>query len=94
MQHKRKAHFTTKNAKFASKKGSKIVFENNFWRYLYNVTFVDEEVLGISEVKTAPKANVIYDLMGRKVSKANKGLYIVAGIMTTNNHKCLINIYD
>ena len=58
---------------------SKIVFENGFWRYLYNVSFVDEEALGISEVKTAPKADVIYDLMGRKVSKANKGLYIVAG---------------
>ena len=58
---------------------SKIVFENDFWRYLYNISFVDEEALGISEVKTAPKADVIYDLMGRKVSKANKGLYIVAG---------------
>lgn len=54
------------------------------WYYLYNVQFISqekyEEQLGISEMTTVKKNyNAIYNLMGRKVNKATKGLYIVNG---------------
>ena len=59
---------------------TKLVLENGDWRYLYNITFVSEETYtGINEMTTAPKANVIYDLMGRQLTKVAKGLYIMNG---------------
>lgn len=60
---------------------TKLALENQTgWRYLYNVSFIDSEVYsGIEDTSFAPKANVVYDLMGRKISKAVKGLYIVNG---------------
>ena len=59
---------------------TKLVLVNGDWRYLYNITFVSEETYtGINEMTTAPKANVIYDLMGRQLTKAAKGLYIMNG---------------
>ena len=61
--------------------GSQFVFEKNFWRYLFNVSFIDAEAYaGVSEVKTTNvKSNVMYDLMGRQLTKAAKGLYIMDG---------------
>lgn len=62
---------------------TKFAFEKDGWRYLFNVTLLDpdayERYQGISEVNVAPKANVIYDLMGRQLTKTGKGLYIVNG---------------
>lgn len=62
---------------------TKFAFEKDGWRYLFNVTLLDpdayEKYLGISEVNVAPKANVIYDLMGRQLTKTGKGLYIING---------------
>jgi len=59
---------------------TKLILENGDWRYLYNITFVSEETYtGINEMTTAPKANVIYDLMGRQLTKVAKGLYIMNG---------------
>ena len=59
---------------------AKFVFEKDYWRYLYNVSFIDAEAYaGVSEVTVAPKNNVMYDLMGRQLNKAAKGLYIMNG---------------
>ena len=60
---------------------TQFVFEKNFWRYLFNVSFIDAEAYaGVSEVKTTnAKSNVMYDLMGRQLNKAAKGLYIMDG---------------
>lgn len=60
---------------------TKLILENeDGWRYLYNITFVSKEVYtGINEMTIAPKANVIYDLMGRQMTKVAKGLYIMNG---------------
>lgn len=64
---------------------TKIIFEEEGWCYLYNITFVSEEaynseLLGISNASIAKKdSGVIYDLTGRKVAKAGKGLYIIDG---------------
>lgn len=60
---------------------TKMILENvDGWRYLYNITFVTEEVFtGINEMTIAPKSNVIYDLTGRQLTKAAKGLYIMNG---------------
>ena len=59
---------------------AKIAFEKDFWRYLFNVSFIDAEAYaGVSEVTVAPKNNVMYDLMGRQLTKAAKGLYIMNG---------------
>ena len=46
-----------------------------------NVAIVDAQTFadGITEVKTAEKSNVIYDLQGRIVNNPTKGLYIVNG---------------
>ena len=50
------------------------------WFYLFNVTLVPEETYtGISEVKTPAQNNVMYDLMGRRIQKAVKGMYIMNG---------------
>jgi hypothetical protein len=60
---------------------TQFVFEKNFWRYLFNVSFVDaKDYAGVNEVKTSDaKANTLYDLMGRQLTKAAKGLYIMNG---------------
>ena len=56
-------------------------YEFNKWFYIFDVNLVPEEVYsGVSEVKTQqPMQNVIYDLSGRRVKQANKGLYIING---------------
>ena len=60
---------------------TQIALEKNFWRYVYNVSFIDAQAYaGVSEVKTTnAKSNVMYDLMGRQLNKAAKGLYIMDG---------------
>lgn len=79
------AFITTNNGVTVDAKGiaTKFAFEKDGWRYLFNVTMLDPEAyeryLGISEVNVAPKANVIYDLMGRQLTKTGKGLYIMNG---------------
>ena len=79
------AFITTNNGVTVDAKGiaTKFAFEKDGWRYLFNVTLLDPEAyeryLGISEVNVAPKANVIYDLMGRQLTKTGKGLYIING---------------
>ena len=79
------AFITTNNGVTVDAKGiaTKFAFEKDGWRYLFNVTMLDPEAyeryLGISEVNVAPKANVIYDLMGRQLTKTGKGLYIING---------------
>ena len=53
-------------------------FDN--WFYVFNVSLVSEEnYAGISETKAVKNAGIVYDLMGRKVSKPGKGLYIQDG---------------
>lgn len=53
------------------------------WNYVMDVTLVNESAFdpsGIAAVKTTSKAdNAIYDLMGRRVVKPVKGLYIKNG---------------
>lgn len=60
---------------------TKMILENeDGWRYLYNITFITEDVFtGINEMTIAPKSNVIFDLTGRQLTKAAKGLYIMNG---------------
>ena len=48
-----------------------------------NVTVPQDTSTGIKEVNVAEKgATVIYDLQGRRVSKAGKGVYIINGVKT------------
>jgi len=56
-------------------------FEFNNWFYLFNVTLMSEESYnGVSDVKLMPaKSTAIYDLSGRRVQQATKGLYIQNG---------------
>ena len=50
------------------------------WDYELNINILGEEVLGINELQfAAENAGTIYDLSGRKVAKAAKGLYIMDG---------------
>ena len=53
------------------------------WSYLYNISLMGsdayKEALAVSEVKTAKTDGAIYDLSGRRVVKATKGLYIKDG---------------
>ena len=59
---------------------AKIAFEKDFWRYLVNVSFVEANAYaGVNEVKVTPKTNVMYDLQGRQLINAAKGLYIMNG---------------
>jgi len=59
---------------------AKIAFEKDFWRYLVNVSFVEANAYaGVNEVKVTPKTNVMYDLQGRQLTNAAKGLYIMNG---------------
>lgn len=60
-------------------------FENNRWyanSNIFNVGVVVEG--GINEIEAAETAKTtgIYDLQGRKVAKAGKGLYIINGVKT------------
>lgn len=63
---------------------TKVIFVKNGWYYLFNITFVDQQAyeaaLGVNSIAAArPAAGAIYDLTGRKVAKAAKGLYIKDG---------------
>ena len=59
---------------------AKIAFAKDFWRYLVNVSFVEANAYaGVNEVKVTPKTNVMYDLQGRQLINAAKGLYIMNG---------------
>ena len=60
---------------------TKLAVSQSGWYYVYNITLMSEETYaGIKDVEVAKKNNnVIYDLMGRKVSQPSKGLYIVNG---------------
>ena len=50
------------------------------WDYELNINILGDEVLGINELQfAAENAGTIYDLSGRKVAKAAKGLYIMDG---------------
>lgn len=76
---------TTNNGVTVDEKGiaTKFAFDKDGWRYLFNVNIVDpdsyEKAQGITEVNVAPKVNAIFDLMGRQLTKAGKGLYIMNG---------------
>lgn len=66
---------------FAGKQlDTKFRFEFNDWFYVFNVSMVPETTYtGISEVKSQPAQNVVFDLSGRRVQQATKGLYIING---------------
>ena len=50
------------------------------WYYAFDVRLVSQAVYtGISEVRAKQENNVIYDLMGRKVARPAKGIYIMNG---------------
>lgn len=64
---------------------TKLAISQSGWYYVYNITFMNEKayedyLAGIKDVQVIKSNNgAIYDLMGRKVSKPGKGLYIVNG---------------
>jgi hypothetical protein len=62
---------------------TKIYFQKNDWLYGFDLTLITPEeyeaALGVTEIKAQPKKGIIYDLTGRKVTKATKGLYIKDG---------------
>ena len=63
---------------------TKLCFVNeDGWNYMMDVTLVNESSFdpsGITDVKTKAKADgIVYDLMGRRVVKPTKGLYIMNG---------------
>ena len=61
---------------------TKLVFVKDGWHYVYNVQLVDEQSYntGVNAVTAAkPADGAIYDLTGRQVKKAGKGLYIQNG---------------
>jgi hypothetical protein len=64
---------------------TKLAISQSGWYYVYNITFMNEKayedyLAGIKDVQVIKSNNgAIYDLMGRKVSKPAKGLYIVNG---------------
>ncbi|MCR4603465.1 MAG: hypothetical protein K5683_08055 [Prevotella sp.] len=59
---------------------TKFRYSYNNWFYVFNVTLMPEDkYTGIDEVKVPASQNVIYDLSGRRVQKATKGLYIING---------------
>lgn len=50
------------------------------WDYELNVSILGENLLGVTDVQTAKASNAaIYDLIGRRVQQAAKGLYIMNG---------------
>ena len=59
---------------------TKLAISQSGWYYIYNITLSkDGAITGIKAVQLEQKTNAIYDLMGRKVSKMDKGIYIVNG---------------
>ena len=59
---------------------TKLAISQSGWYYIYNITLSkDGAITGIKDVQLEQKTNAIYDLMGRKVSKMDKGIYIVNG---------------
>ena len=58
---------------------TKLAISQSGWYYIYNVTLSADGATGIKDIQLEQKANAIYDLMGRKVSKMEKGIYIVNG---------------
>lgn len=61
---------------------TKFRYEYNNWFYLFNVSLIAEQIYnGIYDTvkATVNKTNSIYDLQGRRVEKATKGLYIMNG---------------
>ncbi len=62
---------------------AQICFQLNSCRYIIDITFLSEDLYtGINNVEVAApsKSNAIYDLSGRRVSKAVKGVYIQNGV--------------
>lgn len=53
------------------------------WNYQYNITLMNEdaykEAMGVTTLKVKKADGAIFDLLGRKVTKAVKGLYIKDG---------------
>lgn len=69
---------------FAGKSAStRIAFDFGGWLYVYNVKFVDEatyaDLAEINSVTADQQNGQVYDLMGRRVQQAAKGLYIMNG---------------
>ena len=58
---------------------TKLAISQSGWYYIYNVTLSADGATGIKDIQLEQKTNAIYDLMGRKVSKMDKGIYIVNG---------------
>ncbi|MBR5038616.1 MAG: hypothetical protein IKX65_07850 [Prevotella sp.] len=59
---------------------TKLAISQSGWYYIYNITLSKDGVVdGIKDIQKDQKVGVIYDLMGRKVNKMNKGIYIVNG---------------
>ncbi|MBR2114287.1 MAG: hypothetical protein IJ929_06435 [Prevotella sp.] len=64
---------------------TKLAVSQSGWYYVYNITLMSDKayedyLAGIKDVQVIKSNNgAIYDLMGRKVSKPGKGLYIVNG---------------
>ena len=59
---------------------SKFRYNWKKWFYIFNVNLVPEEsYTGISEVKAPVQNNIMYDLSGRRIQNATKGLYIMNG---------------
>ena len=58
---------------------TKLAISQSGWYYIYNVTLSADGASGIKDIQLEQKTNAIYDLMGRKVSKMDKGIYIVNG---------------
>lgn len=59
---------------------TKLAISMGGWYYIYNITLSKDGIVdGIKDIQKDQKVGAIYDLMGRKVSKMNKGIYIVNG---------------
>ena len=63
---------------------TKMLFTYNDWNYVFNTKLIPaadyEKIMsGVNSVSVAQPENVIYDLQGRRVKDAVKGLYIVNG---------------
>jgi hypothetical protein len=58
---------------------TKLAISQSGWYYIYNITLSKDGATGIKDIQTEKKVNAIYDLMGRKVTKMDKGIYIVNG---------------
>ena len=50
-----------------------------YYDYELNINILGEEAMGVTTVKTQKADAAIYDLSGRRVAKATKGLYITDG---------------